>query len=196
MPIYNGWTILNPPSYPPCPCSIEWGASDLAGAVTNPFTGQMQVQSWGAGFREISVSYQPLNNSQALAMAAWLESLQGMTNIFQLGDPLNQAPQNPLATAPTVSGANQTGFSLVTTGGNGLLQAGDWIQLGYYIYRITFVNSGTYSIWPNLRVSPANGASIIITGTQGIWRLKDNSRKWTVQKNKLYTFTFEAREAI
>jgi hypothetical protein len=196
--------LLNPPAYPPCPAEIEWGAVDIAASVMNPFNAQAQIQSWGNAYREIAVTFQALSNAQALALAAWIESLQGVTNCFQLGDPLNLTPQGPIAGTYAVSGAGQSGFSLVTSGGSGL-QAGDWIEVpvpGFsfgYLYRVTSVDGGTLGIWPNLRVgqgSPTDGAGIIVTNTQGIWRLKENARSWQVSKTKVYKFALNCQERL
>ena len=61
---------------------------------------------------------------------------------------------------------------------------------------ITAIAGPSLTIWPPIRESPADGQGIAITGTQGVWRLKSNSRKWSVAVNKLYSISFELREAL
>ena len=190
-----GWNLVTMPSFPPAPASIEWQPHDTVAVSTNPFTGQQQTYDWQAGWLEASLSYQPMNNAQAVQWCAFLMGLNGTANVFQWGDPLNTGPQNPNAVAPSVHGGNQTGYVLSTFGGNGLLP-GDWIQIGYRLHRITSVSGGSLGIWPQLRESPADGSPIVITNTQGLWRLKSNDRKWSVKSTKMYGFTFEIREAL
>ncbi|MDE2105674.1 MAG: hypothetical protein KGL39_51075 [Patescibacteria group bacterium] len=194
-PGFNGMQIIPMPSDPPVPRNVEWQTVDLSGATLNPFTGQQQTQDWQNARLEASLLYQKMTNSQAIAWAAFLHSLRGRVNAFQFGDPLNRGPQNPAAVAPTVSGSGQTGFLLNTVGGSGLMP-GDWIQIGYRLYRLTSVNQGQLGIWPNLRESPANGTPIQIQNTQGLWKLKANDQKFSVKETKLYGFTLEIREAI
>ena len=195
MPTFNGWTILNPPSYPPCPATLEWQANDNIGVTENPFTRQQLTQDQNASWLEASASWQPMSNKQAIAWCAWMMSLRGQLCAFQLGDPLNLGPQNSAAVAPTVSGANQTGYSLVTTGGSNMT-VGDWIQLGYRAYRITSIAGGTLGIWPQIRESPANSATTSLTNVQILWKLKTNVRKWSVSRVKLYGIQLELREAL
>lgn len=210
MPTFNGWTILNPPSVPASPGSstpaapsqLEYIFVDLVAANENPFTGQQQVQSWGAGWMEWGVTLPALHITAAVQWAAWLASLQGQTNIFQLGDPMHQSPFGTGAGSPVVNGGGQTGFTLSTrgwTGGGNVMQAGDWIQIGYRLYQVTANATGatpTLSIWPQIRESPADGAAITVTNTQGVWRLKESVRKFSVSEMRLYGFSFTIREAM
>lgn len=195
FPTFNGWNIINMPDDPPAPASVEWNLNDTVGVSTNPFTAQQQTYNWNASWLEASLSYQPMTNAQAISWVAWLMSLNGIEGTFQFGDPLNQGPQNPNAVAPVVSGGGQTGY-ILNTGSGSNLTVGDWIQIGYRLYRLTYVSGGQLMIWPQIRESPADGQAIQIVNTQGIWRLKSNMRKVSVQKVKTYGITFEIREAL
>jgi|SRR5579871_562800 len=196
MPLtFNGLTILPMPTVPAVPRTIEWQATDVTGVATNPFTLQQQVYLWGASLLEASLGYQPLTNAQAVAWIAWLMSLQGTAGAFFFGDPLNRTPQNPAASAPFVAGAGQTGYLLNVSGGSGQT-VGDWIQIGFRLYRLTSVTVNQLGIWPQLRESPTDRTPIIINNTQGLFRLKSNQRKWSVRETKMYGLSFEIREAI
>ena len=210
MPTFNGWTILNPPSVPATPNSpvaaapsqIEFSMVDAVAANDNPFTGQQQVVSWGTAWMEWGVTLPAMHITAAVQWFAWLMSLQGQTNIFQLGDPTHTSPFGTGAGSPVVNGGGQTGFTLSTrgfTGGGNVLQSGDWIQIGYRLYRVTANATGsgpTLAIWPQIRESPADGTAIAVTNTQGIWRLKESVRKCSVNEMRLYGFQFNIREAI
>lgn len=194
MSTFNGWTIVTLPTDPACPRSIEWTLGDTVGANRSPFSLQQQLYNWNASILRASLSYQPMKNAQALAWIAFLMSLQGVSNIFQFGDPLNLGPQNPGATAGTVTGSGQTGYSLITSSGG--LTAGDWIQIGLRLYMVTSVSGGTLGIWPQIRESPAGGTALVIANTKGLFRLMKNERRYNVNDAKLYGVTFEIEEAI
>jgi hypothetical protein len=51
-------------------------------------------------------------------------------------------------------------------------------------------------IWPNLRETVADGRPIVTLNTFGTFRLQDNTVSWKVDRNKLYTVSFKAKEAI
>jgi hypothetical protein len=191
---FNGWNIIVPPSYPPAPASIEWDLDDVVGAVKNPFNLMQQNQDFAQSTLRGSVSYPFMRNQYGIQWRAFLAALRGVLNVFQLGDPLNQAPQNLSATGGTVSGSGQTGF-ILNTSSSGLLY-GDWIQIGYRLYLVTSASGGTLGIWPPIRESPAGGTAIQITNTQGLFRLTSNSRKLIVDRQRFYTVTFEIEEAL
>jgi hypothetical protein len=206
MSTFNGWTIVTLPTFPPAPKTIEWQAQDTVAENTSPFSGQQQIYNWQASWLEASVTYQPMNNAQAQAWIAFLMALQGTANIFGLGDPLMAAPLGSGAGAPQVLGSSQTGYTLNTKGwtasAQGVLQPGDWLQLGLRLYRnLSVANAdgsgdATLNIWPQIRESPVDGTNLVLNNTQGLFRLKSNQRKWSVNDAKIYGITFEMREAI
>lgn len=83
MPTYKGWDIITIPSTPASPASIEFSANDIVALSKSPFNGQQQVQNWGTGPMEASVSLPPLTDAQAQDWIAFLFALQGMANVFQ-----------------------------------------------------------------------------------------------------------------
>jgi len=202
MATYNGWLICNPPTIPVtasgtpiAPKSVEWSGSDIVGVSTNPFQETQQIYNWNQAWLEASFAYPPMRYAPAQAWIAWLMSLQGTANVFQLGDPL-QAPINPLAVGGlTAASGGQTGNVIVTAGG-GHQSVGDWIQIGWHLHKITAISGPSFTIWPPIRESPTAGQGIATTGCVGIWRLKDNNRKWKCQPNKLFDLSFEVREAL
>lgn len=216
MPTFNGFNILNPPvTLSPgsnsiiAPAQIEYRAYDAVSANTNPFTFQQQLYSWGNSVMEWGITMPDMTNSNAIQWAAWLMSLQGALNIFQLGDPRNTTVSGSGSVGgggPNVRFANQTGYSLTTKNwtfnATNVLLPGDWIQIGYRLYRVVApvnadsIGNATISIWPNIRESPADNDSIILSNTKGMWRLKTSDRKWSISEMRTYGFTFDIREAI
>ena len=206
MATFNGWTIVTLPSDPPAPASIEFTLQDLVGTVDNPFTGQQQFQDWQASFIEWSVSMPPLTRVQAPAWIAFLMSTRGSLNVFQMGDPLAKTPRGSVSGTPLVNGGSQTGYSLATKGwtafANGVLLPGDWLQIGYRLYRnLGTANAdgsghATLSIWPQIRESPGDGDTIVTSNTKGLFRLKGNPRKYSMLGNRTYSLQFDVREAL
>jgi hypothetical protein len=81
----------------------------------------------------------------------------------------------------------------------GTLEPGDFIQIGFRLYRnldIAASGSSTLNIWPQIRESPADGDTIITHNTQGLFRLKSNTRGWSLSEARVYGFQFEIREAL
>jgi hypothetical protein len=194
MSTFNGWPIISLPAYPPAPASIEWEPFDTVAAARSPFSQQQQLQNWQAAILRASLSYQPMTPSQAIPWIVFLMNTQGISSVFQFGDPLLTGPQNPSASAGHVSGGGQTGYALDTTASG--LTPGDWIQIGYRLYRVMTVSGGNLGIWPNIRESPADGSAISITNTSGLFRLTKSARRYTVNKAKIHGITFEIEEAL
>jgi hypothetical protein len=142
MLTFNGWNIIPMPATPAAPASVEFTAEDTVAVRISPFTGQQQVQDWGASFLEASVSLPALTHPQAQQWIAFLLALRGQANVFQLGDPLAVSPQGSGAGVPLVDGAGQTGYTInlrgFTASAPNVLLPGDWIQIGYRIYRTAF----------------------------------------------------------
>jgi hypothetical protein len=166
----------------------------------------VQTQDWQQGWLEVSISMPPLTQKQAQQWIAFLMSLRGQLNVFLWGDPLAVAPQGSGLGTPVVFGASQTGYTLTTTGwytdALNVLLPGDWIQIGFRLYRVVSpVNSDgagntTISIWPPLRESPTVGAPLILSNAKGLFRLKSNVRKWSETEARYYGMQFEIKEAL
>ncbi len=197
----TGWPIVPMPSYP-SPASLEFMDNDVVAAAESIFTGQQQIQSWEASWMEASVQMPPMSPATFAPWQAWIRQLQGIQGVFLIGDPIRgKAPYGTGAGTPVVSGSNQTGYQLATSGWSGpnALLPGDYIQIGYRLYmNLGTVGPGsqTLQIWPNLRESPLDGTAITVTNTQGLFRLKSNIRKTSLGRDRYYSVQFDIREAI
>jgi hypothetical protein len=203
---FNGFTIIPLPTVPACPKSIEWATQNVVAMSRSPFTGQQQIYNWQSSWLEASLSYQPMTNVQFQPWGGFLMGMQGIANIFQFGDPNMLKPMGSGSGSPLVDGANQTGYSLATRGWTafaaGVLLPGDWLQIGYRLYRnVGVVNAdgsghATLTIWPNIRESPLDGTVITLNNTQGVFRLKKNTPGWSVKPGPIYSVTFEITDAF
>lgn len=201
MATFNGWTIVPTPTSPAAPQTMEITATDVVAVSKSPFTGQTQTQDWQTAWLEASASMPPLVDADARAWEAFLLSLRGQLNVFQMGDPLKQNPLGTGAGSPVVSGSGQSGFTLNITGFSGAdaLLPGDYFQIGYRLYRnLSIVGAGaqTLNIWPNIRESPASGTAIQVFNCQGLWRLKGNPRKWSLPQVRYVGMQFDMVEAL
>jgi hypothetical protein len=199
-------SLISMPTTPPAPQTVDWTLNDIVAINISSFSGQQQTQDWQAGWLEASVSMPPIQHGDAQAWAAFFMACRGMANTFLFGDPLAVAPRGTGSGTPLVNGSSQSGFSLATKGwtasASGVLLPGDWIQVGQRIYRVLVAASSdgsghaTLSIWPQLREFYMDGDAITLTNTKGVFRLKSNTRKFSITEARFYGFQFEIREAI
>lgn len=189
-------------------------SAENAGAISqSPFTFQQQVvahpgQRWAA-----SVSLPPMRKEDAEYWVAFLLSLKGQVGTFLMGDPNCKTARGSASTTPgtpLVNGGGQTGDTLVVDGlpanATGYLLPGDYIQLGAgaaaRLHKVlTQVNTdslgnATLDIWPNLRVSPADNAGMIVVNTKGRFRLKENIQQWQINEISFYGITFDCVEVL
>jgi hypothetical protein len=168
---------------------------------TSIFTGQTQTYDWLVGRWEGQFDLPQMTRSQAGVWTGFLTQLHGQAGVFLLGDPNASKPMGMPVGLPVVNGASQTGFTLVTRGWRAsaphVLLTGDYIQVGYRLYMVqepvSADGSGnaTIKIWPQLRVSsvepsPADGASIITAGAQGLFRLAQGTDGWSTNEFRMY----------
>lgn len=77
-----GWSVITIPTTPSIPASFEFQTAPIVASNVSPFTGQMQLQSWSTGFQEGSVSWQPMDFSDAQPWLEFFQALNGMANVF------------------------------------------------------------------------------------------------------------------
>lgn len=167
------------------PSSIEWDMQEMVASGPPSLTGQVQTYDWMNSWWEAQVSFTPMTRLSHDYWTAFLADCRGTSNAFMIGDPKARSPKGSPSGVPVVAGAGQTGYSLVTRGWtpgkSRLLLVGDFIQIGYRLYKVRDqVNSdasgdATLSIWPNLRDLPADGTVIQCSNCKGLFRLKNAS---------------------
>jgi len=165
----------------PGPSSIEWDPTEVVSVSQSPFTGQSQIFDWANSRWEGHVSFPPMYRYGSDMWSAFITECRGPVNTFMFGDPKAVLPKGPATGSPVVSGAGQTGYSLVTRGWTpsvtSIMLPGDYIQVGYRLYKVVRpVNSdssgdATMTVWPNLRDAPADGVAIQTRNCKGLFRL-------------------------
>lgn len=83
MSTYNGWPVTSLPTTP-APKSVEPVYDYIAGASTNPFTGQQQVYDWNASYTGMTVTMPPMDSSDGMTWATALVACKGPISVFVL----------------------------------------------------------------------------------------------------------------
>lgn len=186
--------------------SIDWRKDSSVVFQESPFSKKLKVYDYGGKRFSVMVEIAAMQQKDAKQWEAFFLSLNGPEGTFWL-PPSVDAITNGIATGtPLVNGASQTGQELITDGWTasqtGILKAGDWIQVGNYLYRILEdensdgSGNATFDIWPNLRASPSDNDPIITTSPKGLFRLLSMPPLKFGKEQLCEGFKFEAVEAI
>lgn len=184
-------------------------ANSTVGVSSSPFTADQQIYVHQGEYFEADVQLAPMKNADAEEWIGFLLALNGREGTFLMGDP-GFALRGVGTGTPLVNGGSQTGKTLNTKGWTssvtGILKAGDWIQLGSgsstHLHKMVQAadsdasGNATLEIWPRLRTSPANNDALVISSAKGLWRLKSNTREWSVEAARIYGISFQAQEAL
>ncbi|SEB40604.1 hypothetical protein [Terriglobus roseus] len=192
---------------PPGFRTVQWDIDDPAAVVTSGYGSQTQIQPWpGAESIGGTFSLVPLTQAEADQWISFLMALRGQANAFMIGDPAKTRPRGnpqdsvPLVTTATIATQNLPGSNqLVTRGWSGagrLLEAGDWLQIGFRFYRNLFPvmstdGTATLTVWPSLREQPTDATRIILHDCKGLFRLADSKRTWNADYTRLTTISFK-----
>lgn len=189
---------------------VRLTANSIVGISSSPFTAKQQVYKYPGQFWEADITLPPMKRVDAEYWISFLLKLGGSYGTFLLGDPNAATPRGVATGTPLVNGASQTGQELVTDGWTtsttGILKAGDYIQLGSassaQLYKVLDdVNSNasgqaTLTIYPDLRSSPLDNATITVSNAKGVFRLSNGQQSWDINEASVYGITFPAREAL
>jgi hypothetical protein len=205
------YTLISLPDTP-APAAVSITMTDTVSVVESPFApGQSQTQIWPAADRwTFQIELPKMPRAVAVNWIAFLASLQGMQNVFQIGDPLGKIPAGAASGQPVVaagSGLNAVGAVALQTRGwtaniYRQLMPGDYIQVGVRFYQIMAqVNAdpsgnATLAIWPSLRETPADGTAISLVNPVGVFRLSSNKRQWHASPRTLTEIGFTCTEVI
>ena len=186
--------------------SIELTAMSASRITESPVSFAQQVVAHTGQRWEAVVTLPPMTRADAEQWIAWAMSMRGHVGTFTMGDPSAATPRGSAGGSPVVNGASQTGGSIVLDGAatsqTGWLKAGDYIQIGTTLHKVlTDADTDgrgnvTLDIWPDLRTSPADNASVTVSSATGLWSLATPAVRWNVNEMTVYGFSFAAVEAI
>ena len=108
-----------------------------------------------------------------------------------------------------VNGASQTGNQVALDGfansTNNVFKAGDYIQIGSYLYMVTEDVTSNGSGEANVKIEPslrqgietiADDATVIYTNTTTLMRLDSNATSWNTDQVSKYGISLSATEAL
>ena len=186
------------------------GRYSAVGVSRSPWTGKVQTQAYDDQHWTLDVTLPPLIRENAAPWQAFFAKLNGIQGTFLAGDVMGALPRGSARNVPgtpVVGGASQTGNTLAISGcpisNTGFLLAGDYLSIGTGVDTKLHVvvddaatnGSGvvTATIWPSLRVSPANLAAVTLFQSKGVFRMI-SSPVDAVNAAGLYTGSFSAIE--
>jgi hypothetical protein len=190
--------------------SVSLRANDTVGVNMSPFSARQQVYKYNSQFWEADITLPRMKREDAEYWITFLMKLNGAYGTFLLGDPAASTARGVATGSPVVNGASQTGYELITDGWTadttGIMKAGDYIQLGSgetaRLYKVLDdvdsdgSGNATLTIWPNLRSSPDDDATITVSNPKGVFRLSTNVTEFNVNEASIYGLSFGALEAL
>lgn len=183
------------------PSSYTLGYLTNSKTNTSPFTFSTQrLESYGQAW-SLSMTFPPLDEAKARAMAAFMAQMKGTLGTFSFG-PKN-AWKGTGAGAPTlVSIDNDLKNSITINPNNTSIPAGSYVQIGTQLVMVlndvAAVNTGVagVSIFPRLRSALAGGTFITYVNPKGRFSLTSNDQTWSYDRSKYTTFNLEAVESL
>jgi hypothetical protein len=187
------------------PPQLDWSLVSNTQTFQSPLSGSVQtVEMPGARWR-VSFTLSSLDAADSAALRSFLVQLRGQAGRFYLHNFARPTPRGIATGTPVVSGASQTGNTLVTSGWSnsvaGILKAGDYFsvnsELKMLVADASSNGSGvaTLTFEPPLRSSPANGASITTNKPTATFRLDEDTVRWVTSAPLLDTISIAATEA-
>ena len=188
-------------------------ARNATALTQSPFTFAQQAQRNAGARWEADIVLPPMKRATAEPWVTFLTKLYGPYGTFLLGDPIGATPRGSASSTPgtpVVNGASQTGDTLSIDGlpasATGYLKAGDYIQLGSgtgtQLYKVlddvdsNASGEADLTIWPDLRSSPADGATVVVSDAKGLFRLSTGAANWTIDTGGFYSIAFGGVEAL
>ena len=203
------------PSYPltlPTATGIVTQNFSLTRAVavtTSPFTFQTQVHQHQGEFWKTVNTLPPMLRSNANIWLSFLLQLRGRRGTFKIGDQDAKTITGVATGTIRVNGASQTGNQVALDGfansTNNVFKAGDYIQIGSYLYMVIEDVNSNSSGEANVKIEPALRSSIetinddttvVYSNTTTLMRLDTNELGWQTDKVSKYGISFSASEAL
>ncbi len=194
----------------PTPSRMLMRSVNAVALSQSPFTFEQQVFEHQGGMWAAEISLPPMERATAALWIAFKLKLRGRNGTFLLVPFSAKTPRGSGGGTPQVDGASQTGLILSTKGWpvstNGVLLASDYLQIGtgatsrfYQTLNDVDTDAGglaTLDIWPRLRESPADSATIKLTNPEAVFRLANNISEWDIDTASIYGLGISAMEAI
>jgi hypothetical protein len=187
------------------PNAFEWALLSNTQTFSSPLTGAVQTTEMPGARWRVAMAMDSLSANDSALLRAFLAQLRGVSGRFYMPNLARPNPRGAATGNPVVSGAGQTGNTLVTSGWSnsitGILRAGDYFgvndELKMMVADANSNGSGvsTLTFEPPLRSSPLTGATITTVRPTAIFRLEDDASRWTTTAPVLDNFSITAVES-
>lgn len=186
------------------PATLEWALVSNTQTFSSPLSGSVQTLELPGARWQFSFPMSNLHPDDAALLRAWLVKLRGQSGRFYMHNMAHPTPRGAGGGTPVVSGAGQSGTALTTTGWpNSLtvLKAGDFFEvngeLKMAVADATSNGAGaaTITFEPPLRASPANLAAITTNKPKGVFKLDEDTVRWSTVPALISSFAISATEA-
>jgi hypothetical protein len=140
---------------------------------------------------------------------SFLLQLRGRRGTFKIGDQDAKTITGAATGTIRVNGASQTGNQVALDGfansTSNVFKAGDYIQIGSYLYMVIEDVSSNASGEADVKIEPAlrssletiaDDTTVIYSNTTTIMRLDSNELGWQTDKVSKYGISFSASEAL
>jgi 3D (Asp-Asp-Asp) domain-containing protein len=177
--------------------------------TTSPFTFQTQVHQHQGEFWRTVISLPPMLRANANIWLSFLLQLRGRRGTFKIGDQDAKTITGAATGTIRVNGASQTGNQVALDGfansTSNVFKAGDYIQIGSYLYMVIEDVSSNASGEADVKIEPAlrssletiaDDTTVIYSNTTTIMRLDTNELGWQTDKVSKYGISFSASEAL
>jgi hypothetical protein len=184
------------------------------GFAESPFSFRAATQLHDGDGWMAEIELPPMTRATAEAWIAWRLRLKGMYGSFLLGDPaatttigvMGGSPVANSAGSPSVNLAGDDTLYIRSWTAGTTIKTGDWLQVGSSstarlhknLTDITADGSGlgVHRIFPTLRETLADGATITKASPVGLFMLAENEAPWDVDEMKIYGLSFRAMEDL
>ena len=166
-----------------CIRSLTFEMSNATTSSVSPYTGNEQVYAFAGQWWQGDAEFIPTKAEDSAKIRSFMTALRGRfgTFTFTPDDALNQLGAGGTI---NVDGALQSGRTLNLkdmTASTVIGKAGDYFQLGLTLYQYTqdlisdASGLGKANFEPALRLSPSDGAALIMSEPKGIFRMVEDT---------------------
>lgn len=172
-------TLITFPDYTKIAAPLDFIRGSAVSRSRSPYTFRSQVSAHAGKQWIASVSVLPMPEADLRAFDAFFSNLNGPENTFLLGPQRTRGGTG--GGSILVNGATETGSTInvdgMTLSESGVLLAGDFCSIENRLYGVKSQldadgsGEGVLSLWPNVRVAPADNATVVTSVPMGEFRL-------------------------
>lgn len=181
--------------------SLTWTMDFNHARVESPFSGVGQTQRGQLERWRVAFKFHNVERRDAGEVEGFFMRLEGNANAFRFSDPSRPSSSGVVSGSPTLASAVVAGERILEITGlqsdaPNIFKAGDWIQIGHQLTKITSTvdsngaGTATVSVWPKLWAAQSSGTAVIHERPKGIFRFLSQSPEWEVMAGAKRAWSF------